>query len=192
MPIAGSRCHPRTLPPSSQVRRPAGFTVVEMAVTLAVAVILLGIGVPAFSTLIDNQRMTTAAGDFLAAIHLARSEAVQRGTRVDLVPVDGRDWKNGWVVFVDGNGNLRPDPGEPLIFSHGPVADRLVIDSNFTDDSVRYIAYAATGRTRTNRNGQQPQSGTITFSLGKQARKIKINFLGRARVCNPADDPSDC
>ena len=189
MTIAGSRRH---FAPVLQGRMYSGFSIIELAVALAVAAILLGIGVPAFSTFIDNQRITTATGDFLAAIHLARSEAIQRGTRVDLVPADGRNWKSGWIVFVDGNGKLRPDTREPIIFSHSAVLDHLLIDSNFTDDSTKYIAYTAAGRTRTNRNGQQPQSGAVTFYLGKQVRKIKINFLGRARSCNPIDEPSGC
>ncbi|HEX7650069.1 MAG TPA: pilus assembly protein FimT, partial [Noviherbaspirillum sp.] len=92
----------------------------------------------------------------------------------------------------DGNTNLRPDASEPVIFSHGPVTNRLSITSNFTDDSSTYLAYAATGRTRTNRNGQQPQAGTVTLKLGKQVRKIKINFLGRARTCNPSEEPQTC
>lgn len=188
MRIAGSRHR------LIQLQRPGlpGFSAVELMVSLAVAMILLGIGIPSFSSLITNLRIAVAARDFLAAINLTRSEAIQRSTRVDMVPADGRNWKSGWVVFVDDNGNLQPDPSEPIIFSHGPAPERLGIESNFTDDTARYIAYTAAGRTRTHRNGQQPQSGTVTFSLDRQVRKIKINFLGRARVCNPADEPSGC
>lgn len=188
MTIAGSR--PRFV--LVWKTKPLGFSAIELMVSLTVAMILLGIGVPAFSALIANLRIAAAARDFLAAINLTRSEAIQRGARVDLVPVDGRNWKSGWIVFVDSNGNLQPDASEPVIFSHGPAPKGLGVESNFTDDTAKYLSYTATGRTRTHRSGQQPQSGTVTFSLDSQARKIKINFLGRARICNPVDDPSDC
>jgi type IV fimbrial biogenesis protein FimT len=174
------------------VATPAGFSLVELMVTLAVAAILLGIGIPGFSELIENQKIAATTADFVAAINLTRSAAIQRGMRVDLVPADGKNWAAGWIIFVDGNSDLRPDSGEPLIFLHGAVANRLSITSNLTDDSSTYLAYTGTGRTRTNRNGQQPQSGTVTLKLGKQVRKIKINFLGRARACNPSEEPQTC
>lgn len=169
-----------------------GFSMVELMVTLTVAAILLGVGVPGFAGLIRNQRMAAAVGDFQAALHLARAEAIGRGTRVDVVPADGKDWAKGWIVFVDDNGNLRPDAKETVIFSHGPVADKMAITSSLTDNAVPYVAYAASGRTRTNHSEQQPQSGTISFALDKQVRKIKLNFLGRARTCNPVEEPQAC
>ena len=169
-----------------------GFSAVELMVTLAVAGILLGIGIPAFAALIANQQIATAVNDFAAAINLTRAEAIRRGGQVNLVPADGRNWKSGWRVFVDDNDNLRPDPDEQLVFSHDPLPERLTVESDFTDSSTKYLAYNGNGRTRTAHNSQQPQSGTVTFTLGKQVRKIKVNFLGRARMCNPADDPATC
>ena len=51
-------------------------------ITLAIAVILLTIGVPSFNTAIKNNRLTTATNDLVAVLNLARSEAVTRGLRV--------------------------------------------------------------------------------------------------------------
>jgi type IV fimbrial biogenesis protein FimT len=41
------------------MRRDAGFTLVELLVTMAVAAVLLGIGMPAFGSLIQESRLTT-------------------------------------------------------------------------------------------------------------------------------------
>ena len=172
-----------------------GFSLIELMVTLSIAVILLGLAVPSFRTLIQNQQMTTTVNDFFAAVNLTRSEAIQRGRRVDLVPADadGSDWTKGWIVFIDDNNNRRPDTGETIIFSHDAVQSEMTVASAFTDGVAPfYIAYSATGRTRTNTNSQQPQLGTLSFTLDANVRRIKINFLGRPRVCDPAKEPATC
>jgi type IV fimbrial biogenesis protein FimT len=175
------------------VRAGAGFTLIELAVTLAVAAILFSIGVPAFTGFIRNIEISTAANDFFASINLARAEAIQRGLRVDLVPADeGGDWARGWVVFVDGNRNLRPDSGDTIIFTHGPAPKGMRITANLTDSTVQYLAYTGAGRTRTHANGYRTQFGTFTLEMGSKIRKIKLNFLGRPRICNPEVDKQNC
>lgn len=132
--------------------------------------------------------MTVASNDFFAAINLARAEAIHRGNRVDLVPADGKDWASGWMVFLDMNGNQRVDGGEHVVFSHGAVAGGMTIKSVLTDSKIPYLAYNGSGRTRTNASSQTPQLGTISFLLDGKSRRIKLNFLGRARLCNPESD----
>jgi type IV fimbrial biogenesis protein FimT len=168
--------------------RARGFSLVELMTVLAIAAILLGIGVPGFRSLIQNQRVIAATNDFFAAINLARSEAMQRGARVDLVPADGKNWNNGWVIFIDGNDDQMPEAGETLVFAHGPVTDGLTITSSFTDSSKKYLAYNASGRSRTNSSSFSPQLGTVSLALDRHVRRIKINFLGRPRVCDPSHD----
>jgi len=173
--------------------RHAGFSLIELGAVLAIASIMLTIGVPSFRSLIQSQRITTVTNEFFVAINLTRAEALQRGGRVDLVPKDvAGDWSKGWVVFVDENNNQRPDAGERLIFSHDSVSKGFSIAASLTDSKVQYLAYDGSGRSRTNASGEQTQFGTLTFKLDDQVRKIKLNFLGRPRICNPATDPSTC
>ena len=169
-----------------------GYTIVELMTVLAIAGVLLGIGVPSFNALMRTQRITTTTNNFFAAVNLTRSEAIQRGVRVDLVPADGADWVNGWIVLIDQNGNQKADPGEQIIFSSGPVSKGIAIRSSFTDSKRPYIAYTGSGRTRTNANSQTPQLGSLSFTLDDQSRRIVINFLGRPRVCNPKLDTATC
>ena len=175
------------------VRTAVGFTLIEVAVTLSVAAVLFAVGVPSFAGFIRDIEISSATNDFFAAINLARTEAVQRGLRVDMVPADdGSDWTKGWVVFVDGNRNRRADGGDVVIFTHGPAPKGMQITANLTDSTVQYLAYNGSGRTRTHASEHRTQFGTFTFELGKKVRKIKLNFLGRPRICNPEVDTHNC
>jgi type IV fimbrial biogenesis protein FimT len=165
---------------------------VELMTVLAIAIVLLAVGIPSFSALIKAQKITTTTNDLFAATNLARSEAIQRGVRVDLIPADGNDWASGWIVLIDENTNQKADTGERIIFSHGPVPDGVVIKAGFTDSKRQYVAYNGTGRTRTNANSQAPQLGAWTITLDDYSRRVVINFLGRVRVCNPKLDSATC
>jgi type IV fimbrial biogenesis protein FimT len=174
-------------------RRAGGFSMTELMVALSIAIILFMMAVPSYGSMTQKQRINSTVNDFFAAINLTRSEAIQRGARVDLVPAgDGTDWANGWLVFIDENNDQRLQEGEKVIFTHGPAPDGMIIKSVFTDAQAQYLAYNGTGHTRTNTSSQSPQFGTLSFTLNKQIRRIKINFAGRPRVCNPDIDIGKC
>ena len=78
-----TRERPTTLPATTLPRQPAarsalGFTLIELMITLAVAVILLVIAVPSFRTMTISNRLTTTANDVVAALNTARMEAIKR------------------------------------------------------------------------------------------------------------------
>src|SRR3569833_4532748 len=89
-----------------------GFTLVELLVTISIATILVTLAVPSFSDFVKNNRMITQPTDFVTAMNVARSEAIRRGTRITLCKssdgagcVSGRNWEQGWIVFVDDDGD---------------------------------------------------------------------------------------
>jgi type IV fimbrial biogenesis protein FimT len=90
------------------VRLSRGFTLIELLVTIAVAGVLLAIAVPNFAELMRNNRSEASANELVAALNVARVEAVKRGQRVSLCPsangtsCSGTAWQSGWIVFVDG------------------------------------------------------------------------------------------
>ena len=84
-----------------ETRRKRGFTIIEMMLTIVVAMIVLGFGVPNFLNLIRSNETVTEVNNLATALNLARSEAVGRGVEVIITPQAGNDWTSGWVVGVD-------------------------------------------------------------------------------------------
>ncbi len=92
----------------------AGFTLIELMVTVSVLAILLGIGVPSFRAMIEGNRITTVANDLVSGLQFARSEAVKRGANVTLCSTNDQStcsgtWVEGWVARNAG-GALRVWP----------------------------------------------------------------------------------
>lgn len=88
-----------------------GFSLLELMVTVAVLAILASVAMPAFTSLINRDRMTSRANELVALFQYARSEAVRLNSRVVLCPsVDGAscsgsDW-NQLIVMVPRSGEV--------------------------------------------------------------------------------------
>jgi type IV fimbrial biogenesis protein FimT len=172
-----------------------GHSLVELMTVLAIAALLLALAVPGLQAIIAQQRLRTAQNDLFAAIHLTRSQAITRGSRVMLMPQDAAatDWTQGWVVFIDSNGNQRLDPAEERIFQQGPVGAGISIKFAFSPGPVRqYIAYNGEGRSCSAASSQAAHWGTLSLFQGSAIRRIKINMLGRVRACDPALQGRSC
>ncbi len=165
-----------------------GFSLVELLLAFGIAAILMTLAAPSFNSFIDSQKLQTATLEFYAGVNLARAEAIKRGAQVTMVAVDGNNWKSGWTIFVDDNGNLKADATEQIIFTHDALSTKFNVSSVFTDTSSAYISYTGNGRSRTKTSVQQPQAGTVSFTYNSVTRRVKVNFLGRARTCNPDKD----
>ena len=96
----------------------SGFSLIELMVTIALVSLLLTLGVPSFNALLRTISLNTQANNFVAAINLARSEAIRRNTVVTLSAsadnLTQHHWEAGWQIWVDGNGNGILDNGELL------------------------------------------------------------------------------
>jgi type IV fimbrial biogenesis protein FimT len=76
-----------------------GFTLVELMITLAVMVIVLALAIPSFQTLFENNRTTAQANEIVAAMNLARSEAIRIGANVSVQAAAG-GFQDGWCIHT--------------------------------------------------------------------------------------------
>src|SRR5690348_13711365 len=105
------------------LRHQHGFTLWELLITLLVAGILIGIGVPNVMEFQRNGAMTAAANQLLTGLIVARTEAVKRQTPVGwclsanptaAIPTCSpnavaNSATLGFVVWVDENDNFNAD-----------------------------------------------------------------------------------
>jgi type IV fimbrial biogenesis protein FimT len=113
-----------------------GFTLIELAIVLAIAALLMRMAAPGFARAAAAQALAAQASEFMAALRFARSEAIKRGAVVTLcaalapaAPTDAprcqavrkADWRAGWVVFVDAGRSGRVEDGGPLLRVQQPL-----------------------------------------------------------------------
>ena len=169
-----------------------GFSMVEYLATLVIAAILLFMTLSNFRSVVDRSRVSTAMGEFRTAILLARAEAIRHRWRVDVIPVNAKDWGKGWLVLIDANNNQRFDSGDLLLHRSQVDTKGLVVEANLRDSKKSYLAFDSRGHPRSAASSQIPQIGSFTFSVSAQRLKIIISFLGRIRVCDPLKDSTTC
>jgi len=168
-----------------------GITLIELLITMSIAVILLTIGVPSFIDMINSNTATSYANDLLGDINYARSEAITRGVRVtvchsnDSATCSGT-WSDGWIVFANVNESGATGQGtqdgvdDEVLRVHTALSSgwTLVGNGNVPD----YMAFQPTGLSATfNSFG----TGTFTFCKGTQVltgNAVTVNKTGRARV----------
>lgn len=156
-----------------------GFTLIEIMVAIAVLAILLSIGLPAFGSLIDNQRMDSSVNSLLRSINQTRTEATRRNRHITMAPLSG-DWSNGWNIFIDANNNGALDAGEIVLHEELPARVHHV---HVNSPLASYLRYNAQGESELLNGGFQ--SGTFSFCPNEAAakgRQVIINRIGRARL----------
>ena len=189
-----------------------GFTLIELLTAMAVAGILLGIGVPSFSNAIKESRISSQYGAMVGALYLARSEAVKGPGQVTVCPrqtigtntCGGKDdWANGWIVFIDntwiaGESTASIDTGDLIVSQEAPLSSDNTVKvigstSNTAADAeeVAFVRYLQNG-------GTLWKTGSVVIcDTGRGAassRAINLVLTGdirRGRVTTGSDAPRD-
>lgn len=172
-----------------------GFTLVELLVTLAIAAILIGLGVPSFKSMIQSNAISSAVNTFLADMRFARSEAIRRGGSVILCRSDNPEasppkcatgsgdngWVSGWIIFQDTDTDSKYDDGtDTLLRVQEPIKsmDSIMVGGK----TMNAFNFVATGRLA------NLSSGTVTLTFGGSQyandlrRTVCVSISGRARV----------
>ena len=159
-------------------QRRSGFTLLELAVVMAVTIVLGAMAVPSFSGLVARQRLKSVAHGLQADIALARQEAGRSGLTVHLMFHPGPQWCYALSTGIGidcrqaaaapGNGILK------VVRGADHAGTTLVEASAMAIDPRSGTSLLAEGHARF----ASPQAG--------QQLKVQLGRLGRASVCAPA------
>lgn len=170
----------------------SGFTLIELMFALTVASILLVVAVPAFRSVTANNRLTTQANDVVAAINLARSEAIKRNTTITFCRADaedddecagegGQEWAF-WLVHNPAGDVLR----RGAINNFG---GSMTIVSSLTDDEA---TFGADGLTRTGGALANDDEITLCSTVMPEGNLRRIVMGAGSRLATQVDSDEGC
>ncbi len=133
------------------------MSLIELLVTLAIAGIVVSLGVPSFLRLLARHAIAARADELQDAVRIGRSEAMKRSGPMVLCRTDaaapsrcagsGGDWQT-WLLFTDMARTGTFVPGDAVVRQQLDVSGRMTVDSDVA--SVRFeatgIALAAPGQ----------------------------------------------
>jgi Tfp pilus assembly protein FimT len=145
----------------------AGFTIIEATVVVAIAAVLVGLGWPLTSRLLDRSELVTAMDALRAEVRAAQREARASGRVVEMRvnPSAGR-----YVVGPVGErGRVSRLPaGVTFGFPDDAGSDGVT----FRDNTVRFSP----------RTGLQASFGSIALRSRGGARKITVSVTGHTAI----------
>lgn len=115
-------------------RAAAGFTVIELMFVIALAAVLLSIGLPSLTNLVISNRLSSVSADLMTDLTFARATAISRAQRVgicasnDQATCNGSSWQQGWMIYVDANSNNAFDVAtETIVRVHDALPSGLTV-----------------------------------------------------------------
>lgn len=153
--------------------RPEGFTLLELAIVLTIAGILLVASGPSIGDLFLDMRRTRVLNELVRALHLARTESLRTGAEISVCASEDFDgcagddlaWSAGWIVVDEST------PTPRILLRQGADAPARIGGNRHT------FTYRANVRRSTN--------GTLVYCDRrgtKAARAIVVSHTGRPRV----------
>jgi type IV fimbrial biogenesis protein FimT len=159
-----------------RVRAPvAGFTLIELMVTVMVVGILMALAEPSFRAYVQNNRLSGQASSLVYSLSYARSEAIKRNKTQGIevcvsasgAACSGTTWptgSNGWIVL---------DPVAPQVLQLVPSLS----SNNTASGTVSPITF--------NPDGTASAASIYVFCDSRgttYARDVEVNNLGRIQA----------
>ena len=180
-----------------QLKKPGGFTLIELMVVMAIVAVLVTLAAPSFTRQIQSTQISNGVNTFMSDLRFARSQAIRLGGMVVMCRSDapeaanptcgsgsgpgGNGWVSGWIIFQDLNNNGNRNAGEPILRVQAANTSINSIAEAGASSSTK-IKFTATGRLLNLSSATQFQfGGNPTFANDVQ-RVLCVSLGGRARI----------
>jgi type IV fimbrial biogenesis protein FimT len=177
------------------VKADRGFTLLELLVTIAIAVIIIAFAIPNFTRFVQNNKMAAANNQFVSSLNYARTQAVSQRTTVTVcksaAPHSGtppqcdtagaNGYETGWIIFIASGGVIQPTVTSS---NPSPVLKILVPDApaglSITGGTGTSLSVAFTPMGMSTSAGALVICNTQAWKNGGQfARVITVSTAGR-------------
>ncbi len=173
-----------------------GLTMMEILITLLILGLVAALGLPSLSKFIEDNRLNAAIADLQSSLQTARAEAVGRNAYVTLCKkntastdcVTSGGWQQGWLIFVDVDGDGTVDVGDEILMVHDAMLGSLTLHGTAgVEDLITFRPSGQTSVTSTQTLILCDQRG-----YGPHAKGLVVSIMGRGSS-RPADEiAADC
>lgn len=175
--------------PTWDPNKTKGLTLIELLVVMALVAIVMAMGVSSMASVAVDSQAAESINTLISSLRTARSEAIlSYEDPVIVCPSDdgascnSTDWSDGWLVFVDENGNGANDGNDRLIRVEDAQSDVVTVRGLDTPNN-RLIFDSEGMLVRTS-------AFVVCDNRGDtQARAVVINVSGQTRIAT--DDSGD-
>lgn len=171
-------------------RRHAGFTLIELMVTVILLGTVLAMSAP-LGTVVEQFRMDYLNQRLFNSVVLARSESIKRGVDVSMCrsvsgldcDVGDQNWQAGWITFIDRNGNdsVEPAQNEAVLRTYSAL-----------DSSLKLFAPGGRNRLTFLPRGSVAAGGNFQLCLDGRnpgpVRRVHVLLTGRVRTSSATEN----
>lgn len=168
----------------------AGVTLIELLTVIAVMTILLLVVIPAFSDLLDRNRLKAATEIMYSDLQFAKTEAIKRNKRIRvnfMTSNSGATWCYG--IKENSDCDCNADSGANMC--HIDNIKKVARSADFPGISIQtFISSPGDRFTFESVRGIMDSSfGNVRFnSLTTKQTRIIVNRMARIRICSPSGE----
>jgi Tfp pilus assembly protein FimT len=164
------------------VKRRPGFSLTELVVAVAVAMILMAVGLPAFVRAYHSYQLSNAAQQVAGILRQTRYEAIRLNKTVNCIIQPSGTYPGLTNFWADSNGNGLLDPTEKMILL-GTSGSGNLVDSGGVPNTGSLLSQAVNSIATT---PASPGGATIAFNArGAVTSPTNVNVFYLASPVAP-------